>query len=180
MVRAEPSSPECRTYFPILWASRLCLQQLYKSSRCIYIATIACTCMPTMQQCILHGIDHACCAIHICFNLKGGRCSACLHTAAPPLRRRAVGERTSTIRSIYIYIYMCMHAYLYIYIHICIRMPTNYFKLCCVDSLHIHVSPMACSPMLAETCRTPDTWPRHPHATLGPLQDPSPKHRCRA
>ena len=117
------------------------------------------------------------CNTHM-LQLKGGQVLGMpAHCSPPPYEEEQWGSVTARY-GIYIYICVCMH--IYIYIHICIRMPTNYFKLCCVDSLHIHVSPMACSPMLAETCRTPDTWPRHPHATLGPLQDSSPKQRCRA
>ena len=128
MARAEPSSTECRTYFPILWASRLCLQQLYKSSRYTYpllyhCTTIACTCMPTMQQCILNGIGpYMQCDTHM-FRFKWGQVLGMpAHCSPPPLRRRAVGEHPSTIRCVYIYIYVymyvCICIYIYIYIYI--------------------------------------------------------------
>ena len=126
MARAEPSSTECRTYFPILWASRLCLQQLYKSSRYTYpllyhCTTIACTCMPTMQQCILNGIGPYMQAIHICFGLNGGKCSACLHIAAPPPTKKSSGgasqhDKVCVYIYIYVYMYVCMYVYIYIYV----------------------------------------------------------------
>lgn len=98
MARAEPSSTECRTYFPILWASRLCLQQLYKSSRYTYpllyhCTTIACTCMPTMQQCILNGIGpYMQCDTHM-FRFKWGQVLGMpAHCSPPPYEEEQWGS----------------------------------------------------------------------------------------